>query len=101
MQRFMHYAWPGNVRELEHAIEHAFILCRGQVITIEHLPEAIRASAIEGGSGEPADVSKKIFRRDQQDILDALERSGGNKTRAARLLGVNRRTIYRRISKDH
>lgn len=98
LQRFMHYAWPGNIRELEHAIEHAFILCRGRVITMEHLPEAIRLGESREESGFSINADKRPFRRDQQEILDALARAGGNKARAARLLGVNRRTIYRRIS---
>jgi len=48
LNRFMEYPWPGNVRELEHAVEHAFILCRGRLITLEHLPSAIRTYETSG-----------------------------------------------------
>lgn len=98
LQRFMQYAWPGNVRELEHALEHAFILCRGRVITLEHLPEAIR-SASPRSKLKSVPKAASVGRYDEKEILDALGRAGGNKAKAARLMGVNRRTIYRWISK--
>lgn len=98
LQRFMQYAWPGNIRELEHALEHAFILCRGRVITLEHLPEAIR-SAVPRSRLKPSSGNLSAGWHEEKEILDALGRAGGNKAKAARLLGVNRRTIYRRISK--
>ena len=88
----MLYPWPGNVRELGHAIEHAFVLCHGQNIAIEHLPpEIIENSGIE----KFAPVKGSVY--DQQEILEALNKTDWNKAKAARILGISRRTIYRKI----
>ncbi len=99
LNKFMDYSWPGNVRELEHALEHAFILCRGKVITLEHLPAVIRDFGVaeKTKAGEKA-ASKKPT--SEQKIQEALNKTGGNKAKAARLLGINRRTLYRKISKN-
>jgi len=80
--------WPGNVRELRHAIEHAFVVCRDQEIGVEHLPRDLQGTLPPGTP--PAD-------REAAQIITALERSAGNKAKAARLLGISRRTIYRKI----
>lgn len=93
MKLFMSYDWPGNVRELEHALEHAFIVCRQDIITADYLPENLRYPPEETGfiTNEGQD--------EKQIILDALRKTGWNKSKAARLLGVNVRTIYRKIEK--
>ncbi len=80
--------WPGNVRELRHAIEHAFVLCRNSEICREHLPRELWMA-----SG-PSQVTAG---GEAERIVAALERAAGNKARAARLLGISRRTIYRKI----
>ena len=93
--RFMDYPWPGNVRELEHVMEHAFVLCRGGAITLEHLPPEIRdyeRTEKMAGQEIPTQGSNGA-----QEILDALNKAHWNKTKAARLLGISRRTIYRKI----
>jgi len=95
MKRFMDYPWPGNVRELQHAMEHAFVLCRGNLITLDHLPAEIR-------DGDHTVHLQKDRKRtntnDAEAILDALSAARWNKTKAARLLGINRRTLHRKIS---
>lgn len=92
---FMEYPWPGNIRELEHALEHAFILCRQSTITMDHLPPELKTFTVNEsslpGNGEVDDP---------QTILEALEKSAWNKTKAASLLGISRRSIYRKI-KEH
>lgn len=94
LSRFMDYSWPGNVRELEHVMEHAFVLCHGGAITLQHLPADIR-------SREGASLRAKCSRNKKQispdDILNALVKTSWNKAKAARLLGIGRRTIYRKI----
>ncbi|HEX8948815.1 MAG TPA: sigma 54-interacting transcriptional regulator [Dissulfurispiraceae bacterium] len=91
---FMKYHWPGNVRELEHTLEHAFILCRGNTITPDDLPpDLIGASLHKARAGE-GDRD-----RDLRAVLDALEKAGWNKAKAARLLGIDRKTIYRKIKR--
>jgi transcriptional regulator with PAS, ATPase and Fis domain len=95
MKRFMDYAWPGNVRELQHAMEHAFVLCRGKWITLDHLPAEIRDG--DHPVNQPKD-RKKTNTNDVEAILDALSTARWNKTKAARLLGINRRTLHRKIN---
>ncbi len=92
LQKFMSYRWPGNVRELEHVIEHAFVLCRGRVIALEHIPSEIRN---DESAEKIASTSPKL-KVSSQDIQKALIKTGGNKAKAARLLGINRITIYRK-----
>lgn len=96
LNKFMTYAWPGNIRELEHVIEHAFILCHGNTITLDHLPGEISRPK----DNRPTDTDRDRRRSVQADrIVDALKTAGGNKAKAARNLGINRRTLYRLIEK--
>lgn len=91
---FMDYPWPGNVRELEHTLEHAVILCRQNIITVDHLPAQFRdLKKAERISGQ--DMAETELR----EILSALEKTAGNKSRAARLLGMDRKTLYRKIER--
>ncbi|RJR15992.1 MAG: response regulator [Nitrospiraceae bacterium] len=88
----MEYLWPGNIRELEHALEHAFILCRQTAITIDHLPPELQSFEVaESSLTGNGDID------DPQIIIDALDKSAWNKTKAASLLGISRRSIYRKI----
>ncbi|MBI4688421.1 MAG: sigma 54-interacting transcriptional regulator [Nitrospirae bacterium] len=89
---FMEYPWPGNVRELEHALEHAFILCRQPVITIDHLPKEFKLF-VKGKEDLPAEEESTEIEK----IRQVLKKTSGNKAEAARLLGVSRRTLYRKI----
>jgi PAS domain S-box-containing protein len=87
LETFMAYGWPGNVRELEHTLEHAAILSRGSVIDVEHLPQDVAAEAWPAtGPGD-----------EESRLRDALERAGGNRSEAARLLGMSRSTFYRKL----
>jgi DNA-binding NtrC family response regulator len=90
-KRMTSYDWPGNIRELQHAVEHAFVMCRGETIGLEHLPPELH-DAVEPLLSDTGDKEDDATR-----ILAALEKSGGNKSQAARLLGMSRRTIYRKI----
>jgi len=91
---FMSYPWPGNIRELEHAIEHAFVLCRGRTITVDHVPSEIK---------EYAKIKKTIPEKSSietpQVLVEALDKTGWNKAKAARLLRISRQTLYRKIDK--
>ncbi|HEY4481820.1 MAG TPA: sigma 54-interacting transcriptional regulator [Candidatus Brocadiaceae bacterium] len=88
----MDYFWPGNVRELEHTLEHAFIICRQNIITIDCLPLALKDFI-----GTKISVSGDLGTDESHVILHALEKTSWNKARAASLLGMSRRTIYRKI----
>ena len=100
------YAWPGNVRELENALERAVTLCEGPVIEPEVLPAAIRGVAPQVPEGELVLATTGM---DLQGMLDgierrylqlALERAGGVKTEAARLLGLSFRSMRYRLAKQ-
>ncbi len=82
------YGWPGNVRELQHAIEHAFVVCRDTELAMSHLPRELRDAPVP---------TAQILVGEAARILAALEKAAGNKARAARFLGISRRTIYRKI----
>jgi two-component system response regulator HydG len=95
LQAFQNYPWPGNIRELENALEHAFVLCNGPVITLEHLPPEIQAAWTgEAARGQGAPLTATDLRR-------ALDQTQGNKTKAARLLGISRQTLYELIAKHN
>jgi DNA-binding NtrC family response regulator len=80
--------WPGNIRELRHAIEHAFVICRDSEIALRHLPRELQTEALP---------TQPLLAGEAARIMAALEKAAGNKARAARLLGISRRTIYRKI----
>lgn len=101
----MRYDWPGNVRELENAVERAVILARGERIVPEDLPDAVRAAdpepAPEGGELNPASdappVGRSLKEMERQMILQTLEEVEGNRTRAAEILGISRRTLQNKL----
>jgi two-component system response regulator AtoC len=96
------YRWPGNVRELEHALERAVVLADGPVIREEDLPEAVRAAPAATASRVHGTLSIKRETRalEEQLIRAALERTGGNRTRAAELLELSYRALLYKI-KDY
>lgn len=123
MDLFMSYGWPGNVRELRHILEHACILSPGSEISLKHmrrdLVDQMRASEFattpvvsQPGMTAPLIAENVQYRgmphddafpppmmrkADKQDILEALDRCGGNKAKAARQLGIHRATLYRKL----
>ncbi len=99
MERITQYTWPGNIRELQNAIERAFALSSEPEITLEDLPPAVlrvEATAPAPQTDTPPLPLEELERR---NILAALQRSGGNKNEAARLLGIDRQRLYRKIEK--
>ena len=91
---FLHYSWPGNVRELENTLEHAFIRCHQDVITVNHLPPELHA--------KHAELPGRQNLSEEQEALalqQALQSARWNKSKAADLLGISRRTIYRKMEK--
>ena len=86
------YRWPGNIRELQNAIQFAFVKCNDRVILPDDLPMELRemeAICIRRGP------SKKL---DSDSVQSALIKTGGNKAKAAKQLGVGRATLYRFLS---
>ena len=99
------YLWPGNVRQLENTIERAVVLCRRDIIGVEDLPASIvggesttetraDADSMQIPFGTPlAEIEKRVIR-------ETLDRTGGDKKTAARLLGIATRTIYRKLDEE-
>ena len=103
MDHLAAYRWPGNVRELQHAMERAVVLATGHTIEPDHLPDAMRGAATSTppAPAGPAVVSVPIGTPLEEVerllIQETLRATGGNKQRAADLLGIAARTIYRKI----
>ena len=95
------YGWPGNVRELDNCIEHAAVLARGSAIDVDDLPERLRDArprAVIPTIDEPdADALLPLMEIERRHILRVLSALGGNKARAANVLGVSRKTLYRKL----
>ena len=87
---FMSFGWPGNVRELQNVLQFAWIKCKGDVLQIEHLPPNLRLTGVH--------VASKVRRGrglTVGSVSAALDETGGNKSEAAKVLGVSRATLYR------
>jgi len=103
MDMFLKYDWPGNVRELENAVERAVILGLGDYITEKELPLSItkaypHAEEIEA----PPTVSKEpqsLEEAEKEAVLTALKAAGGNKSETARVLGITRKTLHKKLQK--
>jgi two-component system response regulator HydG len=91
------YSWPGNVRELRNTIERACVLKRGQRVERADLPEPVRGKGPDFPEVE-LEVGMKLEDVEQRMIEQTLRSVGGNRTRAARLLGISRRTLQRKLS---
>ena len=97
---FLSYPWPGNVRELKGALEYAFVVAEEGLIGPQHLPPQIVAGGGAPGPAEqPRPAGPTAGLSEKETLINALQRSGGNQTRAAELLGVNRVTVYNRMKK--
>jgi PAS domain S-box-containing protein len=97
MARLMEYLWPGNVRELKSALEYAFVTCQDGIIEPRHLPPAINGNA--AGSAPQASRKTGLNREEikRLELIDALETTNGNQSKAAELLGVSRVTVWNRM----
>jgi len=99
--RLLNYNWPGNVRELRNVIERAMALTRYERITVEDLPERVRdyrSSDMLIGGTDP-DQLPSMEKVERQYVLHVLESTGGNRTRAASVLGWDRKTLYRKLQR--
>jgi DNA-binding NtrC family response regulator len=119
LELVMSQAWPGNIRELRNAMERAVLLSRGEPLTSAHFPGLAPAGSGTSGfrsvtepthtkakvqrAAEPPDSSPELWndveQLEKRRIAEALEQCGGNRTRAAKLLGVSRNTLAARIAK--
>ena len=100
-EKLLGYSWPGNVRELRNVIERAVALTRYENLAVEDLPEKIRAyrsTHMIVGSNDPTELVP-MEELEQRYILHVLQSVGGNKTLAARVLGFDRKTLYRKLQR--
>jgi two-component system response regulator HydG len=103
LEAFGKYNWPGNVRELKNTLESLVVLSGRTTLTADDLPEKFfREAASDDGEGETAaesrDADLNLKDLSKQTILKALEACRGNRTEAARQLGISRRTLHRRLN---
>ncbi|MDH5576684.1 MAG: sigma-54-dependent Fis family transcriptional regulator, partial [Nitrospirota bacterium] len=99
MARIMDYQWPGNVRELENILERAATLTQGKKISLEDLPLNIRDLQGEGQLiGDAAERLLPLEELEKSYIRRVLDKMGGNKYQAAHVLGIDRKTLYRKLA---
>jgi len=94
---FKNHSWPGNVRELKHVIERLVVTAKGNAISAKDLPKEIREAKIP-----PPSDGKGVLSRDEaekKNIQRVLVETRGNKSNAAKLLGVTRKTLFNKIKK--
>ncbi len=97
MKLFMEYQWPGNVRELKSALEYAFVVAEGGLISQDQLPLQIIEKKKTGGANSFLAGQKDLAEKNA--LIEALRESRGNQSQAARILGVNRVTVWNRMKK--
>ena len=101
IEALMNHPWPGNVRELRTAIEHAVVLCRGDVIGLRDLPPSVRGESSGASHPDAKDVlgKKNLTVEDAEKalIIRALKDCNGNRTQAAEKIGMSRRTLHRKL----
>jgi two-component system response regulator HydG len=99
MDAVMVYEWPGNVRELQNALEHATVFARGSLIEPQHLPDRITRQKKEPLVAERSQPNPTLDLIERSYIMFVLQAEGGNKTRAAEVLGIDPSTLYRKLSR--
>ncbi|MBI2876697.1 MAG: sigma 54-interacting transcriptional regulator [Candidatus Tectomicrobia bacterium] len=96
--RLLDYDWHGNIRELQNAIEHAFVKCRGRTLLPEHLPATLLQTQTEAGCRHcQGQAQAHLPTPEHQAIQEALKAAGGNRSVAARQLGMHRTTLWRKL----
>lgn len=93
------YAWPGNVRELENVIERAIILCKDKIITPNDLPKSLKINLGVMDEGDTLKLKDALRSPEKDLILKALNSADWNRNDAARILGINRTTLYKKMHK--
>lgn len=97
MKMIINYAWPGNVRELENAIESAMAIAPGDMIDAKYLPSMLFMQPMEQNGFITLEPGKTLAEMEADILKDALQRVGGNKSKAARMLGIGLRTLQRKL----
>ena len=95
-ERLSAYGWPGNIRELRNLVERMVVLSHGKILDVKDIP----AQVIEQANGGPVEVNADLTVNEMEKrmIVQALEKTGGNRTKAAEKLGISRRTLHRKLN---
>ena len=93
------HSYPGNVRELENIIERAVVLCDTGTIQLKHLPQEFSTSSGKPAKAKPTHTLRTLAEVEQEHITEVLESVDGNKATAARILGIDRATLWRKLKK--
>src|SRR5207249_5423245 len=96
MEALRRHSWPGNARELENALERALVLGHDDVLWVEDLPDTVRPRHVAPAS-VPGGAPRPLSEVEREHILRTLREMRGNKAAAARLLGLDRKTLYRKL----
>jgi DNA-binding NtrC family response regulator len=99
MKRLLSHGWPGNVRELENAMERAVILCGGDFITVDLLPDQIRKVTRTESSNSLLPLSAAVEEAERRMISKSLQHFKGNRNKTAEFLEINRTTLYQKMKK--
>lgn len=100
MDLFMSYPWPGNVRELKNTMEYVYVTSDGPTVELEDLPGKLTQTALKkDSSGSPEPLGQTGEPPDKAQLIRALRQTGGNQTKAAGILGINRVTVWNRMKK--
>jgi len=107
LELFLDYDWPGNVRELENAVARGVIVTSAPLILIEDLPQTLRDKTKQERQGEVKvegqleeenlNLPKLIEKIEKEAIIKALEKAEGNKTKAAQILGISRKSLFNKL----
>jgi DNA-binding NtrC family response regulator len=99
MKRLLSHSWPGNIRELENTIERAVILCAGEFVTYDLLPDYLQEVEESGDSNSLITLSASVEAAEKRTISKALEHFKGNRNKTADFLEINRTTLYQKMKK--
>jgi DNA-binding NtrC family response regulator len=100
LKLLLNYGWPGNVRELENVIERAITLTQGEVISPEDLPTPMAHEEDKDSTGKALREQYTVDQLEKEYIKKVLIEAGGNKSKAAQILGLDRKTLYRKLQEE-
>lgn len=99
LELFLTYSWPGNVRELQNVLERAVNVAEGNKIMLEDLPLYLREPMRRQGNGQLNSLAQELAEAEKEAIIRTLKAAGGNKVKAAEILGIHRTNLYRKMEK--
>jgi len=99
VKRLLSHSWPGNIRELENTLERAVILCTGEYITYDHLPDYLREAETTGDTDRLTSLGAAVEGAEKKAISNALRHFKGNRNKTADFLEINRTTLYQKMKK--